>query len=125
MQGTKSPTKDAFLRIHHIDGKFNQLFSTPLLIASFLVSLLCVLLPYSGRIALAFIINFLFNRPKIYFHYFSHFFSVLISVPVFLFCYFIFFAPYAFIWRLKRNLFTTTQEEKLPPLSWESLFFMS
>ncbi|MCC6277599.1 MAG: hypothetical protein IT289_06775 [Oligoflexia bacterium] len=59
------------LRIHHISQTFNRIFHWPLFFAGALVVILLLVLPYWGRIVLAFIINILFNRLTVYLTYFS------------------------------------------------------
>ena len=63
--------RGAFERIHHIDSRFNKIFSKPLYYAAMLVTVINFLSPYSLRIALAFLINIFFNRPVVYLSLFA------------------------------------------------------
>ena len=64
-------TKAPFDRIHHINHLFNRLFSVPLYLFSWAIVCLLVLMPYTGRLVIAFLINLVFNRPRVYLNYFS------------------------------------------------------
>ena len=59
-------SKQAFEKIHNIDSRFNKIFHWPLFMASFLVTAINYLTPYSVRLILAFLVNIFFNRPYIY-----------------------------------------------------------
>lgn len=58
-------------KIHSINSKFNRLFGPVIYLAAAVVVLLMVILPYSGRLALALFINVFFNRPLVYLNFIS------------------------------------------------------
>lgn len=57
--------------IHHINEDFNRFFSVPLYFFGMVTTFALLLSPYWLRMFLAFLVNALFNRPAVYFAYFS------------------------------------------------------
>ena len=63
--------ESAFEKIHHINRRFNRVFSKPVYYFAKAVTLLNFVLPYSLRIVFAFAINLFLNRPIIYLNFFA------------------------------------------------------
>ena len=87
-------------KIHHINVKFNRIFSPLIYLASVCVVILMVILPYTGRLTLALLINVFFNRPLIYLNLLSRKIAYpLQRINVFL-IYGILFGAFALLYRM-------------------------
>jgi uncharacterized BrkB/YihY/UPF0761 family membrane protein len=86
--------------IHHINPTFNRFFSPLIFVFAMLVVFLMTILPYRGRIFLAFLINVFFNRPVVYLNIISRKLAYpLQKLNVFV-VYFIIFGLFALIYKI-------------------------
>lgn len=92
-------TESAFEKIHHINRKFNRVFSKPVYYFAQAVTFINFVLPYSLRIVFAFAINLFFNRPIVYLNFFTQKIGKNINFVVISFFYFIVLGIYAGFYR--------------------------
>ena len=91
--------ESAFEKIHHINRKFNKVFSKPVYYFAKVVTLINFVLPYSLRIVFAFAINLFFNRPIVYLNFFARKIGKNINFVVISFFYLIVLGMYAGFYR--------------------------
>lgn len=84
-----------FYKIHHINSRFNRVFDVPIFYAATFVTFLNLLLPYSLRTVLAFLINIFFNRPVVYLNFIAEKISKRINLLVLAVFYFTLFGLYS------------------------------
>lgn len=87
--------ESAFEKIHHINRRFNRVFSKPVYYFAQAVTLINFVLPYSLRIVFAFAINLFFNRPIVYLNFLGRKIGKNINFVVISFSYFVIFGMYA------------------------------
>jgi predicted PurR-regulated permease PerM len=90
----------AFLRIHHINSKFNQRFSKVIYTSSYIVTMINTILPYCCRILLAYFINIFFNRPKVYFNILADKIGKKMNIITIAVVYITFFGIYAIVYKI-------------------------
>ncbi len=91
--------ESAFEKIHHINRKFNRVFSKPVYCFAKAVTLVNFVLPYSLRVVFAFAINLFFNRPIIYLNFFARKIGKNINFVVISFFYLVVLGMYAGFYR--------------------------
>jgi len=90
---------EAFYKIHHINERFNRIFSVPLFVGSFFVLCFLAVLNYHGRLFIALLINVLFNRPSTYLNYIAKLFAKPIALFQMVVFYFVIAGFYAIVLR--------------------------
>lgn len=91
--------ESAFEKIHHINRRFNRVFSKPVYYFAKAVTIINFVLPYSLRIVFAFVINLFFNRPIIYLNFFAKKIGKNINFVVISFFYIVALGVYAVFYR--------------------------
>jgi len=102
---TLDDKNNPFYRIHKIDWKFNKFFSKPLYLLSILITYTQSILPYSGRMILAYLINIFFNRPTVYLNIFAEKIWKRMHFIILLVFYFSFFWIYAIFYKIFKFFF--------------------
>ena len=87
-------------KIHHIDHARNRWLGVPIFIGSAVTVLLLLILPYRGRVALAFVLNVLFNRPLVYMNFAARYIAKPFAAVEMRILYFVVFGSYALLYRI-------------------------
>lgn len=90
-------------RSHNINFKFNKIFSGPLFIIAWLMTVILLFSPYWLRTAIAFLVNFFFNRPVVYHFYFFEKIGKKMNLIVITAFYFFIFGLYAILYKIRGN----------------------
>lgn len=94
-----SRDREILEKIHHINPTLNRLLSGPLFAAAAVTVALLLILPYRGRVALAFAINVLFNRPLVYLNYVARYVARPLGRVQMAVFYYLLFGIYAIAFR--------------------------
>lgn len=86
--------------IHNINHRFNRIFALPLFLLSAVVVFLMLFLPYTGRRALAWLINIFLNRPVVYLNYLGKTIGKPMGYISFGIIYFVIAMPFALVCRI-------------------------
>lgn len=92
-------SESAFEKIHHINRRFNRVFSKPVYYFAKTVTIINFVLPYFLRIVFAFAINLFFNRPIIYLNFFAKKIGKNINFVVISFFYIVALGVYSVFYR--------------------------
>lgn len=87
-------------KIHHVNPTLNRWLSVPIFIGSTITVILLLILPYRGRVALAFLINVCFNRPMVYLNYLARYVARPFAAVEMRVLYYGVFGAYAVLYRL-------------------------
>lgn len=125
--------ESAFEKIHHINRRFNRVFSKPVYYFAKAVTIINFVLPYSLRIVFAFAINLFFNRPIIYLNFFAQKIGKNINFVVISFFYLVVLGMYAGFYRFfilrrsggRENLGWSDIIESQADISIEDYFYQS
>lgn len=114
-------------RSHNINSKWNHVLSGPLFVAGAVTTLILFVSPYWLRTLIAFVVNFLFNRPIIYHFYFFEKIGKKMNTVVVSVFYFFIFGVYAVVIQLLQKKVDTHSVWKasVEELAQEDHYFQS